>query len=336
MKHWWKILGVASLLFASIAGLWVPLSPALIHVSPDRIAPGHVEIRITGYNTAFGPNESVRLENDGQQVCAAKAFTHDATHLTAGFQVPDGMRASLTDVVVGDLRYTGALFTEGLGDGIASQQCPTNMDAANSFPEQARFVFPNRSILYESIRNLHFHVPMWFTMITLMGISVFFSIKTLGSNSLEHDRAAVSAVQVGLLFCGLGLITGAVWARATWGAFWTNDVKLNGAAVTGLIYLAYLVLRGSVQDAHKRARLAGIYNIFAFVLLVLFLFVVPRLNAIDSLHPGNGGNSGFNDLDLDNRLRVIFYPAVLGWVLLGTWMFTLRNRAARLNETIDK
>ena len=152
---------------------------------------------------------------------------------------------------------------------------------------------------------------------------------------MEHDRAAVSAVQVGLLFCGLGLITGAVWARATWGAFWTNDVKLNGAAVTGLIYLAYLVLRGSVQDAHKRARLAGIYNIFAFVLLVLFLFVVPRLNAIDSLHPGNGGNSGFNDLDLDNRLRVIFYPAVLGWVLLGTWMFTLRNRAARLIETKD-
>ena len=106
----------------------------------------------------------------------------------------------------------------------------------------------------------------------------------------------------------MGLITGAVWARATWGAFWTNDVKLNGAAVTGLIYLAYLVLRGSMPDAHKRARLAAIYNIFAFVLLVLFLFVVPRLNAIDSLHPGNGGNSGFSDLDLDNRLRVDLLP----------------------------
>jgi len=69
---------------------------------------------------------------------------------------------------------------------------------------------------------------------------------------------------------------------------------------------------------------------------VLFLFVVPRLNAIDSLHPGNGGNSGFNDLDLDNRLRVIFYPAVLGWVLLGCWMYDLRVRAARLANIMDR
>ena len=169
MKHWWwKILGVALLLFASIAGLWVPLSPALIHVSPDRIAPGHVEISITGYNTAFGPNESVRLENDGQLVCATKAFTHDATHLTAGFLVPDGMRASLTDVMVGDLRYPDALFTEGLGKGFASQECPSDMDTANSIPPHTGFFFPNRSILYESIRNLHFHVPMWFTMMWLM------------------------------------------------------------------------------------------------------------------------------------------------------------------------
>ena len=63
---------------------------------------------------------------------------------------------------------------------------------------------------------------------------------------------------------------------------------------------------------------------------------ISGLNAIDSLHPGNGGNSGFNDLDLDNRLRVIFYPAVTGWVLLGVWMVDLRTRAARLTEQMDR
>ncbi|MCB0764383.1 MAG: hypothetical protein KDB84_06745, partial [Flavobacteriales bacterium] len=69
---------------------------------------------------------------------------------------------------------------------------------------------------------------------------------------------------------------------------------------------------------------------------VLFLFVVPRLNAVDSLHPGNGGNSGFNDLDMDNSLRMIFYPAVAGWILLGLWMFNLRVRAARVAEHIRR
>lgn len=331
MKHgWWKVLAVLLLLAASTAALRIPLAADVVHVSPERIAPGPVEIGVTGYNTAFAAGDPVYLENDGQRICASSVSVLDGTHLRAAFDVPAGLRKELTDVVVNDLRYNGALFTEGLGQGIAEQDC------GSAHASAAGFTFPNRSILYESIRNLHFHVPMWFAMIALMGISVVYSIMALAKNSLAHDRAALSAVNVGLLFCALGLVTGALWARATWGAFWTNDVKLNGAAVTALIYLAYLVLRGSVADAHKRARLAGIYNIFAFVMLVLFLFVVPRLNAVDSLHPGNGGNSPFSDLDLDDRLRAVFYPAVLGWILLGTWMFTLRNRAARLAEQLDR
>lgn len=333
MKHWWKILGIGLLLIASIAALRVPLAPALVHVSPDRIMPGSRVIEVTGYNTEFKAGVPMYLENDGQTVCPSLIEVVDGTHLRGTFTIQAGMRHNLTDVVVGSMRYPGALYTEGTGDGIEDGGCGirNKLDLSG-----LAFTFPNRSILYESIRNLHFHVPMWFTMIVLMSISMVQSIRVLGSNSLERDLAAEMAARMGLVFCVLGLITGALWARATWGAFWTNDVKLNGAAVTGLIYVAYLVLRGSVQDAHKRARLAAIYNIFAFVLLVLFLFVVPRLNAIDSLHPGNGGNSGFNDLDLDNRLRLIFYPAVLGWILLGIWMYDLRVRAARLANTMDR
>ena len=329
MKHWWwKFLAIALLLVASFAALRVPLGPSLVHVSPARIAPGEVTVQVVGYNTAFRNGVFARLENDGQVFCPKRVDVTDDTHLTLVVEVPEGLRANMTDLWVGGLPYPGAFYTEGLGDGIAAQDCGDIGDAAGG----AAFTFPNRSILYESIRNLHFHVPMWFTMIAMMGIAMWKSIRVLGSNSLDRDREARSAVHVGLLFCALGLTTGALWARATWGAFWTNDVKLNGAAVTALIYLAYLVLRGSVPDPHKRARLAAIYNIFAFMLLVMFLFVVPRLNAIDSLHPGSGGNSGFNDLDLDNRLRVVFYPAVAGWVLLGTWLYHLRHRSLRLHE----
>jgi len=339
MKHWWKFLGIGLLLFASMAALRVPLAPALVHVSPDRIAPGPVELTITGYNTHFtSEGLQIHLENGGERVCSVQAEALSPTQARAQFEVPAGFRENLTSIAVlnkaeGRLVMHEAVFTEGLGDGAGVTGCP---EPAEELGLSKGFTFPNRSILYESIRNLHFHVPMWFTMIVLMGISVFHSIKVLGNNSLDNDLAAEMAARIGLVFCVLGLITGALWARATWGAFWTNDVKLNGAAVTGLIYVAYLVLRGSVQDAHKRARLAAIYNIFAFMLLVLFLFVVPRLNAIDSLHPGNGGNSGFNDLDLDSRLRMIFYPAVLGWILLGCWMYDLRVRAARLANALDR
>jgi heme exporter protein C len=260
------------------------------------------------------------------------------TLVQARFDVPEGLRDHLSNVVVvdvthGRLAIPGAVFTTGTGDGSGVESCAETL--ADAAPVKT-FTFPNRNILYESIRNLCFHVPMWFAMIVLMAISVWKSVRALGSNDLDDDRAALHAVQVGLLFCGMGLVTGSIWARATWGTWWTNDVKLNGSAVTALIYLAYLVLRGSVQDPHKRARLAGIYNIFAFALLVMFLFVVPRLNAVDSLHPANGGNDGFGDLDLDDRLRTVFYPACMGWILMATWMYDLRLRAARLQERLER
>lgn len=185
-------------------------------------------------------------------------------------------------------------------------------------------------ILNETIRVLYYHVPMWFAMIALMLVSLIFSIKTLGSEDLAHDLNANEFAKTGFLLATLGLITGSVWARFTWGAFWVNDPKLNGTAVTMLIYLAYFVLRNSVEDPHKRARLAGVYNIFAFVMMIVFIGILPRLT--DSLHPGNGGNPGFNKYDLDSNMRPIFYSAVLGWILLGVWITSLRLRFKKISN----
>mgnify|MGYP003154091661 FL=1 len=191
---------------------------------------------------------------------------------------------------------------------------------------------PKQVILYESIRNLYFHVPMWFAMITLFFISMIYSIKNLSSSNLKDDRKAIEMVNVGIIFGVLGIATGSIWAKFTWGAFWTNDVKLNGSAITMLIYLAYVILRGSIEDEQKRARIAAVYNIFAFVLLLVFIGILPRMT--DSLHPGNGGNPGFNNYDLDDNMKMVFYPAVLGWILFGLWVSNIRIRMANLKEQL--
>ena len=197
------------------------------------------------------------------------------------------------------------------------------------------FDVPHLVILHETIRNLYFHVPMWFTMIALLGGSLAYSIRLLRSGDagqaldLDRDRQAKVFAEVAMVFALLGLFTGMVWAKATWGAYWTADPKLHGTAVTLLIYAAYFVLRGSVDDPEKKARLGAVYNVFAFVLMIVFIGILPRMT--DSLHPGNGGNPAFGNYDLDNGMRMVFYPAVLGWILLGWWVATLRVRLARLN-----
>jgi len=192
---------------------------------------------------------------------------------------------------------------------------------------------PRLAILNETERNLYFHVPMWFGMTTLLALSVVNSIRYLRAPSPLLDTLAYETVKAGTLLGVLGLLTGSLWARYTWGTWWTTDVKLNCAAVTMLIYGAYLVLRGAVQDEQQRARLSAIYNVFAFAAAIPLLFIIPRL-ASASLHPGMGGNPGFSNYDLDSNMRLVFYPAVIGWTLLGVWITQVACRLTFVREKI--
>jgi heme exporter protein C len=192
---------------------------------------------------------------------------------------------------------------------------------------------PRLDILNETIRNVYFHVPIWFAMLFMMGISFFYSIKALGSNYLNSDTKAYDAAVTGFFFSIPGILTGSLWARFTWGTWWTfQDPKLNGVAISILIYLAYFILRSSVDDELKRARISAVYNIFAFVMMNVFIMVLPRLT--DSLHPGNGGNPAFGKYDLDNNMRMVFYPAVIGWILFSLWLYEIRNRMSTLRNRL--
>lgn len=188
-------------------------------------------------------------------------------------------------------------------------------------------------ILHETIRNLYWHVTMWFAMFLLLLASVVHGIAYLRHNNPIRDEKSLALTQVALLYGCIGIVTGMIWARFTWDTFWTKDPQLNGAAITILAYLAYLVLRASIPDARKRAEISAVYGIFAFVLMVVLIVVLPRMQDVDSLHPGKGGNPGFgNYKDLKNDMRLVFYPAILAWTLLGFWLANLSFRIQHLTR----
>jgi heme exporter protein C len=200
---------------------------------------------------------------------------------------------------------------------------------------------PHLPILNETIRNLYFHVAMWFGMMILFIVSFVYSIKYLRGFNYRYDIYAKQFAALGSLFGILGYTTGAIWVSVTWLTDQSQSIasvmkepKLIGAAIALLIYGAYFVLRGSFTDIDKRARISAVYNIFAFVMLFPSIWIIPRL--VGSLHPGapgsDSGNPALNFKDIDLRLRMVFYPAVIGWTLLGVWIATLKIRLQLMKD----
>lgn len=201
---------------------------------------------------------------------------------------------------------------------------------------------PRLPILNETIRNMYFHVAIWFAMTILFTVSFVYSIKYLRGFDLRNDIYARNFASAGCVFGILGYVTGMIWVSVTWftdqGQTFGNvmrEPKLIFAAIGLLIYGAYFVLRGSFTDIDKRARITAVYSIFAYVMLFVTMFIIPRI--VDgSLHPGGkggeGGNPALNFKDVDSRIRRVFYPAVIGWTLLGVWIATLKVRIQLIKD----
>ncbi len=192
---------------------------------------------------------------------------------------------------------------------------------------------PDIPILEQTARNIFFHVPMWMTMFVLFLISFWYSIKYLNEPNMDFDFKASSAASVGVAFGVCGLLTGSLWARFTWGSWWTfAEPKMNLAALALMIYVAYFVLRSAFDDHQKRAKISAVYNIFAVTTIPFLLYVVPR--QLTSLHPGADGNPAFSEITAD-ELRYILYPAFIGFIAMGFWIYDVLHRYKKVQFEVE-
>lgn len=193
---------------------------------------------------------------------------------------------------------------------------------------------PQIDILEQSARNLFLHVPMWFTMMISFTMAFYFSIRYLNDELMEWDRRAETATAVGLMFGICGLLTGSLWARFTWGSWWTfAEPRMNLSALAMMIFVAYFILRTAFNDPEKRAKISAVYNIFGVTTIPFLLYIIPR--QLPSLHPGAEGNPAFSDMTAP-ELRIIFYPAVIGFIGLAFWMMDIINRYKRIKSTSEQ
>lgn len=186
-------------------------------------------------------------------------------------------------------------------------------------------------MLDHTIRNLFYHVPMWFTMILLLLCSWILSMMYLQKEAIQYHQWSYALAMSGIIAGLCGITTGMLWANVTWGAPWTRDPKLNGAAIGMLIYLGYWLLGSAIPNAQLNRKVSAMYNVFVFPIFFALIWVMPKLSNF-SIHPGSGDTVGFNQYDLNNNMRTVFYPAIIAWFGLFLWISEMRVRISRLQN----
>jgi len=188
-------------------------------------------------------------------------------------------------------------------------------------------------VLGETTRVLYFHIPAAWVTVLALGWSMVNSLLYLRRRDLEHDHQAAAAAEIGLLFCVVATVSGALWAKAMWGAYWNWDPRETSIFFLLLIYGAYLALRSAIDQPERRARLSAVYSAIAFVSVPFLIFVVPRIYF--SLHPDPLINPR-GKIDMDPRIRVVFFALLLGFTGLFFWVQSLRVRVARLERRAEE
>lgn len=193
---------------------------------------------------------------------------------------------------------------------------------------------PHIPILKQSARNLALHVPMWMTMFLCFLAGFCYSIKYLFDEKIETDRRASTITQIGLIFGICGLLTGSLWARFTWGTWWTfAEPKMNLAALGMTIYVAYFILRSAFDDPDKKAKISAVFNVFAATTVPFLFYVIPR--EVPSLHPGAQGNPAFSQITAPS-LEYAFAVSAIGFIALAFWLNDITLRYKRIKYEIER
>jgi len=196
----------------------------------------------------------------------------------------------------------------------------------------ALFIAPDERTMHEIQRIFYFHLGCWTAMFTALTIAFVANIGWLVEHKPHWDWLSVSSVEVGVVCCTGGLITGILWGKPAWGIWWTWDARLTTCFVLWLLYISYLILRGLIEEPGRRATLSSVFGIFAFLDAPL-VYVSNRLWRTQ--HPApvlfGGPNSG-----LDPIMVKVLMISMAAMVAVMVIVLAERYRLERLRHEVDE
>ena len=148
-----------------------------------------------------------------------------------------------------------------------------------------------------------------------------------------------------MVFTILATITGSIWAKFSWGAFWHWDPRETSIFILLLIYGSLFALRSAVENEDKRARLSAVYSIIAFLTVPFFIFIMPRI--MIGLHPGSleldpntgqviQGTNTVIDFKMDAHMRIVFFTSMAAFTILYFWIWKINYKTIIIKDKLSK
>ena len=199
------------------------------------------------------------------------------------------------------------------------------------------FYAPTETTMGNVQRIFYFHVgAAWVAAVAFL-IALISGIAYLRKPAKIWDTIAVASVEIGLVFTTMTIVSGSVWGRPAWNTWWIWSPRLTSITVLWLVYVAYFMLRGAVEDEEKRGRFASVYVIAAFVTVIITYLSIRLLRDIHPVLIGEASEaaeglqefSGFASTKMIISLNI----SVLTYTIL--YLAWLANRL-RLQRLVDQ
>ena len=173
------------------------------------------------------------------------------------------------------------------------------------------FFVPPIKGLGELAKIIFFHVPTAWVSVVAFLASAYFAAKFLQTQDFSFDELSARAAKLGFIFVLLSTVSGAIFSKLTWGAYWNWDPRQTTIFVLILIYGAYLTLRAAVSDEKVRAKVSAVYSLLSVLTVPFLVFILPRM--FFSLHPSPISSSG---IEMDSEVLIVLIAAVVDATLI--------------------
>jgi heme exporter protein C len=150
------------------------------------------------------------------------------------------------------------------------------------------------------------------------------------------DLVGLGAIEIGLVFMLINIVTGSIWARPIWNTWWTWDPRLTTATIMELVYAAYLMLRGGIDDVEKRARFGAIYAIVGFISVPLTFFSIRIWRTIHPVVIGSSDPSASGAFDMTPKMGLTFAMSLVSFSFVFVTLLWHRIRMGYLADKVEQ